>query len=140
MLQEVTVQEVLARLARGEKIKTIARELGVDRHTVKWWRRLGQWQPRQGRPRPWVRTETDWPSVVRKSGGMRWCSIVNSRDLASAEACSKCVGRSASGVFKMLAQQPDRRLRQHRDPILGSLAVTHEYLMGVKIEILHPQV
>ena len=50
MLQEDTVQEVLARLARGEKIKAIARELGVDRHTVKRWRRLGQW--RQGQPRP----------------------------------------------------------------------------------------
>ena len=34
MLQGDAVQEVLARLARGEKIKAIARELGVDRHTV----------------------------------------------------------------------------------------------------------
>jgi hypothetical protein len=46
MLQEETVQEVLARLARGEGIKTIARELGVDRKTIKQWRRLGQWRPR----------------------------------------------------------------------------------------------
>ena len=52
MLGEDTVQEVLARLARGEGIKTIARELGVDRKTVKRWRRLGQWRPHQGRPRP----------------------------------------------------------------------------------------
>lgn len=52
MLGEDTVQEVLARLARGEGIKAIARELGVDRKTVKRWRRLGQWRPRQGRPRP----------------------------------------------------------------------------------------
>ena len=43
MLQEDTVQEVLARLARGERIKTIARELGVDRHTVKRWRRVVGW-------------------------------------------------------------------------------------------------
>jgi hypothetical protein len=35
MLQEDTVQEVLARLARGEKIKAIDRELGVERHTVR---------------------------------------------------------------------------------------------------------
>ena len=41
MLREETVQEVLARLARGERIKTIARELGVDRKTVKRWRRQG---------------------------------------------------------------------------------------------------
>lgn len=52
MLREDTVQEVLARLARGERIKTIARELGVDRKTVKRWRRLSQWQPRQRGPRP----------------------------------------------------------------------------------------
>lgn len=52
MLREDTVQEMLARLARGEGVKTIARGLGVDRKTVKRWRRLGRWQPRQGRPRP----------------------------------------------------------------------------------------
>lgn len=52
MLREDTVQEVLARLARGESVKAIARELGMDRKTVKRWRRLGQWQPRQRRPRP----------------------------------------------------------------------------------------
>ena len=52
MLREDTVQELLARLARGEGVKTIARELGVDRKTAKRWRRLGQWQPRQGRARP----------------------------------------------------------------------------------------
>lgn len=52
MLHEETVQEVLARLARGESVKAIARELRMDRKTVKRWRRLGQWQPRQGRPRP----------------------------------------------------------------------------------------
>ncbi len=51
MLRADTVQEVLARLARGEGVKAIARELGVDRKTVKRWRRLGRWQPRQGRSR-----------------------------------------------------------------------------------------
>ncbi len=51
MLREDTVQEMLARLARGEGVKTIARDLGVDRKTVKRWRRLGCWQPRRGRPR-----------------------------------------------------------------------------------------
>jgi len=51
MLREDTVQEMLARLARGEGVKTIARDLGVDRKTVKRWRRLGHWQARRGRPR-----------------------------------------------------------------------------------------
>ena len=35
MLGADTVQEVLARLARGEGVKALARELGVDRKTVK---------------------------------------------------------------------------------------------------------
>lgn len=51
MLREDTVQEILARLRRGESVKAIARELGVDRKTIKRWRRRGQWRPRQGPPR-----------------------------------------------------------------------------------------
>jgi len=39
MLQPEAVQEVLARLARGEGVKRIARALGVDRKTVRAWRR-----------------------------------------------------------------------------------------------------
>ncbi len=46
MLREDVVREILARLERGEGIKRIARELGVDRKTVKAWRRRGQWRPR----------------------------------------------------------------------------------------------
>src|SRR5215208_7281305 len=46
MLREDVVREVLARLARGEHIKTIARELGVDKKTIKRWRRRGEWRPR----------------------------------------------------------------------------------------------
>jgi hypothetical protein len=51
MLREDTVQEILSRLGRGESVKAIARELGVDRNTIKRWRRRGQWRPRQGPPR-----------------------------------------------------------------------------------------
>lgn len=46
MLREDVVREVLARLARGEGVKTIARELGVDKKTVKRWRTQGAWRPR----------------------------------------------------------------------------------------------
>ncbi|HLC05236.1 MAG TPA: hypothetical protein VJK02_19555 [Anaerolineales bacterium] len=42
MLREDVVREILARLERGEGIKRIARGLGVDRKTVKAWRRRGQ--------------------------------------------------------------------------------------------------
>ena len=69
MLREDTVQEILARLARGEGVKTIARDLGVDRKTVKRWRRVGRWQPRRGHPRareldPYL-DRLDLPPIVR---------------------------------------------------------------------------
>lgn len=53
MLRAETVREIMARLARGDGVKRIARELGVDRKTVKRWRRRGDWAPRRrgGRPR-----------------------------------------------------------------------------------------
>jgi FixJ family two-component response regulator len=43
MLKEDVVREMLARLERGEGIKRIARELRVDRKTVKAWRARGAW-------------------------------------------------------------------------------------------------
>src|SRR5262249_55219948 len=52
MLRGDLVREMVARKERGEGIKRIARELGVDRKTVRRWLRLGGWQPRQTRPRP----------------------------------------------------------------------------------------
>lgn len=47
MLGADLVSEMVARKDRGEGIKQIARELGVDRKTVKRWLRVGAWQPRQ---------------------------------------------------------------------------------------------
>jgi transposase len=52
MLREDIVQAILARLARGEGVKRIARELGIDRKTVRRWQRVGRWQPRQTPRRP----------------------------------------------------------------------------------------
>jgi transposase-like protein len=46
MLGTDLVREIVARKERGEGIKGIARELGVDRKTVKRWLKLGSWQPR----------------------------------------------------------------------------------------------
>jgi transposase len=51
MLGTDLVREIVARKERGEGIKGIARELGVDRKTVKRWLKLGSWQPRQPRRR-----------------------------------------------------------------------------------------
>jgi transposase len=52
MLREDLVREIVARKERGEGIKRIARELGIDRKTVKRWLRLGSWQPRRSRRVP----------------------------------------------------------------------------------------
>jgi transposase len=52
MVQEDGVREILARLARGDGVKAIARELGLDRKTVKRWRARGAWRAqRRRRPR-----------------------------------------------------------------------------------------
>jgi hypothetical protein len=47
MLRGALVREMVARRERGEGIERIARELGVDRKTVKRWLKLGGRQPRQ---------------------------------------------------------------------------------------------
>ena len=49
MLQEDVVREIIARLERGDGVKRIARELGIDRDTVKRWRARGEWRPHQRR-------------------------------------------------------------------------------------------
>jgi len=80
MLREDTVQEMLARLARGEGVKTIARELGVDRKTVKRWRRLGQWRPRQGRTR--LRSLDPYRDRLAQRGPeVGWNAVVLHREL-----------------------------------------------------------
>lgn len=50
--KEETVRALVARLARGERVKTLAREYGIDPKTVRRWRQLGGWQPRQTAARP----------------------------------------------------------------------------------------
>ena len=52
VLGEDRVREIVSRLERGEGNRTISRDLGVDRKTVKRWRRLGDWQPRVRGKRP----------------------------------------------------------------------------------------
>ena len=47
MLGQELVREMITRRERGDGVKQIARELGVDRKTVKRWLGLGGWQPRR---------------------------------------------------------------------------------------------
>ena len=49
MLREDVAREIIVRTERGEGVKRIARELGVNRKTVQRWRRLGGWRPQHRR-------------------------------------------------------------------------------------------
>jgi transposase len=80
MLRDDTVRQILARLARGEGVKRIAREVGVDRNTVKRWRRLGAWRPRQASPRH-RQIEPFAAFVERRGPEVNWNGAVLHREL-----------------------------------------------------------
>jgi len=82
MLGGELVREMKARHARGEGAKRIARELGVDRKTVKRWLRLGNWQPRPARCLPKL---IDRFAVFIKQRGpeVGWNGVVLHRELVS---------------------------------------------------------
>lgn len=79
MLKEAEVREVLSRIERGEKVKAIARELGVDRKTIKRWRRIGGWYP-QKRKRP--RAVDGFTEFISRRGPeVSWNAVVLYREL-----------------------------------------------------------
>lgn len=80
MLRKDVVQEVLARLARGEGVKATARELGVDRKTVKRWRRLEHWKPRQGRTPP-CEVDRYRGRLTHRGPEVNWNAVVLHREL-----------------------------------------------------------
>jgi len=80
MLKEAEVREVLWRLERGEKLKAIARELGVDRKTIKRWRRVGGWY-RQKRKRVCA-MEAFGEFVTRRGPEVGWNGVVLYRELS----------------------------------------------------------
>ena len=81
MLKEDEVREVLARIERGEKIKTIARELGLDRKTIKRWRRLGGWRAQKRKRR---RKIDSFGEFVRRRGPeVNWNAVVLHREIKS---------------------------------------------------------
>jgi len=81
MLRADSVREILARAQRGEGVKRIARELGVDRKTVKRWLRLGAWQPRrhQRQPRP---IDGFVKFIEQRGPEVGWNGVVLYRELA----------------------------------------------------------
>lgn len=80
MLREDVVREVLARLARGEHVKAIARELGVDKKTIKRWRQRGGWQPRAPRVYPKA-IDAHRPFLERRGPEVGWNGAVLLREL-----------------------------------------------------------
>ena len=80
MLRGDLVREIVARKERGEGVKRIARELGVDRKTVRRWLRLGGWQPR--RPRPRRRPIDQFTEFIAQRGPeVGWNGVVLQREL-----------------------------------------------------------
>lgn len=79
MLKEDVVREIISRLERFEKIKSIARELGVDRKTIKRWQRMGGWR-RQKRQR--ARKMDGFKEFVERRGvEVDWNAVVLHREL-----------------------------------------------------------
>jgi transposase len=79
MLREDVVRELLARLERGEGVKTIARELGVDRKTVKRWRKLGGWRRQVRHRKRWI--DRFIPFIEQRGPEVGWNCAVLHREL-----------------------------------------------------------
>src|SRR5215472_2446689 len=80
MLRADRVREILARVERGDGMKTIARELGVDRNTIKRWRHLGAWQPRQAGARC-RQLDPFRPFLMQRGPEVGWNGMVLHREL-----------------------------------------------------------
>jgi transposase len=91
---------MVARKERGEGIKRIARELGVDRKTVKRWLRVGGWQPRRSQPRRRA-IEQFTEFIAQRGPEVGWNGVVLHRELA---------GLGFPGSY----QQVQRYLKPHR--------------------------
>jgi transposase len=103
MLGTELVREIMARKERGEGVKRIARELGVDRKTVTRWLRLGSWQPPQSRS---VRKPIDRFAefAEQRAPEIGWNAVVLHREL-------KKLGFAGSYQVRRFLR-PDRLKRQ----------------------------
>src|SRR5216684_3882062 len=101
MVRADLVREIVARRERGESSRQIARELAVDRKTVRRWLRIGGWQPRQGGERP--RAIDPYIEFIERRGPeVGWNGVVLHREL---------VALGFSGSY----QQVQRLLKPRRD-------------------------
>lgn len=100
MLKGDLVREMIARKERGAGIKRIARELGVDRKTVRRWLRQGGWQPRRSGPRRRLIDQfTEF--IAQRGPEVGWNGVVLHRELT---------GLGFAGSY----QQVQRYLKPHR--------------------------
>jgi transposase len=100
MLKGDLVREMVARKERGEGIKRIARELEVERKTVRRWLRVGGWQPRRRGPRRRL-IDQFIEFVARRGPEVGWNGVVLHREL---------VGLGFTGSY----QQVQRYLKPYR--------------------------
>ena len=101
MVRADLVREMVARRERGESTRQIARELAVDRKTVRRWLRRGGWQPRQGGARPRA-LDPYLPFIERRGPEVNWNGVVLYREL---------VGLGFTGGY----QQVQRVIKPRRD-------------------------
>lgn len=94
MLGADLVREIVARKDRDEGAKRIARELGVDRKTVKRRLRVGSWQPRRSRQRPRpIDRFTEF--IEQRAPEVGWNGVVLHREL---------VGLGFTGIYQQVGK------------------------------------
>lgn len=79
MVKEDVVREIMARLARGEGVKPIARELGLDPKTVKRWRARGGWRAQRRRRARKIEPHADF--IRARGPEVGWNGMVLHREL-----------------------------------------------------------
>jgi transposase len=82
MLREDLVREIAARRERGDSTRRIARELGVDRKTIRRWLRIGGWRPRQNGERRRA-IDAFATFIDRRGPEVDWNGVVLHRELAA---------------------------------------------------------
>src|SRR6202163_3877901 len=111
MVRADLVREIVARRERGESSRQIARELAVDRKTVRRWLRIGGWQPRQAAERP--RAIDPYVEFIEQRGPeVNWNGVVLHRELVA-------LGFSGSyqQVQRLLKPRRDRRRWQEAETV-----------------------
>src|SRR5262245_37404740 len=107
------VREILARLTRGDGVKRIAREVGVDRKTVKAWRERRAWRARPaGRRRRELDAFTTF--IEARAPEVGWNGAVVQRELRA---------QGFTGGYLQIQRylQPLRAARSGRQrPVCGS--------------------